>query len=42
MDDKETEAVCAKIDELARRIGCRFVPSPTKIDAYKHRRKEFK
>ncbi len=40
MTDQQINELCAELDGMARRIGCRFVPDPEKIAAYKARRQE--
>lgn len=35
MTDREIDILIAEIVELAQRIGCRFVPDPDKIVAFR-------
>ncbi len=35
MTDREIDVLIAEIDELAQRIGCRFVPDPDKLMAFR-------
>lgn len=35
MDDDEIEKLCRELDEMAQRVGARFIPDPEKIAAYK-------
>ena len=35
MTDAEIDELIAEIDTLARRIGCRFVPDPDKLMAFR-------
>lgn len=40
MTDKEIDDLIAEIDRMARRIGCRFVPDPDKIMAFRCAQRE--
>jgi hypothetical protein len=35
MSDEEIDALVSRIDEMARRIGCRFIPDPEKLLAFR-------
>lgn len=37
--DEEINAMVRQIDEMARRIGCRFIPDTRKLDAYRESRR---
>lgn len=40
MTDREIDDLIAHIDELAQRIGCRFVPDPDKLMAFRCAQRE--
>lgn len=35
MTDAEIDVIVGQIDEMAQRIGCRFVPDPDKLLAFR-------
>lgn len=40
MTDREIDDLVAEIDQMARRIGCRFVPDPEKLLAFRCAKRE--
>jgi hypothetical protein len=40
MTDREIDELIAEIDELARRLNCRFVPDPEKLAAFREAQRE--
>jgi hypothetical protein len=38
--DKEIDDLCAEIDRMAQRVGCRFVPDPDKIKTFRQAHRE--
>lgn len=40
MSDKEIDLMIYEIDQMARRIGCRFVPDPDKLMAFRCAQRE--
>lgn len=40
MTDREIDDLISEIDQMARRIGCRFVPDPEKLLAFRCAKRE--